>query len=49
MVDFTEIKVHGNKVKKIAKKNKDLCRQTTESPTSKLDRFIMERYQVSLR
>jgi hypothetical protein len=25
MVDFTEIKVHGNKVKKIAKKNKDLA------------------------
>ncbi len=48
LFDFREIKVHRKKVKKaFAKKNKDLAdRLLNRPPTYKLDRLILERYQV---
>ena len=48
--DFREIKVHRRKVKKaVAKKNRDLAdRLSNRPPTYKLDRLVLERYQVSM-
>ena len=48
MFDFRQIKVHRKKVKKaIAKKNRDLAdRLLNRPPTYKLDKLVLERYQV---
>lgn len=49
LFDFREIKVHRRKVKKaVAKKNRDLAdRLLNRPPTYKLDRLVLERYQVN--